>query len=366
MANAFADLPSGLWEDGSTVTGVDLRRGSAFQTTGGFTALGARGGVRPSRGDPLGVSLPGAMFVRIQPGVVAIQAPSTEGVYVVTVPTVTDLIVTPAHATQARIDTIGIEVVPGSPDTWRVRMLDGAPSAGTPTAPGYTVPGGMFFRLADIRVNAAATVPTSLTDSRVYTAAAGGVVQIPGLFDLSKVSRDAINDLLPVGTPVYDDTNQQLAIVNNSRRLMPIGIGGDTIRSTSGFLNGSAFNLNNQAFAQFNVENWSFTAPKSGWGYVGFDADVQGKTNSWVLAQSLIRINGAQIADGNDNLMYEVGAGATSRVWRRFRSDVPIWFDQGTTYLFTLDVACFGFGTGTGSAPGTWTINILQWNVTQP
>ncbi len=367
MANAFADLPSGYWEDGSTLTGVDLRRGNLFATTGGAAGLTARGGVRPSRGNPLGVSLPGAMFVRIQPGVAAVPAATSEGAYIVSVASVTDLIVTPAHATQSRIDVVGLEVVPGSPDLWRVRMLDGDPSAGTPVAKAYAVAGGVFLPLAQITVGPSASVPTSLTDRRVYTTSAGGVVPIPGLMDLSKASRDGVTDLMPVGSVVYDDTNQTLGVINGTRRLMPVGFSEPTI-TQSAFFDGTPYPQVTMQRSEFFPFNWTYNPPRPGWGYVGFEADVQGVQNGWVLAQSNIKLNGADIVDGHHNLLYQAVGGNQDRVYHRFQSWFPIWFDQGTAYPFAVDANCFGNGAGTGVAPGggNWRMNALRWSVIQP
>lgn len=358
MANAFADLPSGLWEDGSTVTGVDLRRGSAFETTGGPTGLAARGGVRPSRGNPLGVSLPGAMFVRIQPGVAAVQAPSTEGVYVVTIPTVTDLIVTPAHATQSRLDVVGLEVVPGSPDTWRVRMLDGDPSAGTPVQKAYTVSGGMFFPLAQITVAAAATVPTGLTDRRVYTAAAGGVVQIPGLFDLSKVSRDAINDLLPVGTPVWDDTNNTFAVVDGARRLVPIGIS-EPVRVGSPQLDphGWPHNWNDQRRLPESVFNVTFA--RSGWAYIEAEMDLQPVSNGWIAAYAAIQLDGVSVENAKALMFQHTTVVDTQRRPYTYQVQTPVFFTGGVAR--ELCIASGSFGT-----TGIWNMNTIVWTVVQP
>lgn len=366
MANAFADLPVGSWEDGSTLTGTDLRRGQLFSTTGGALGLTARGGVRPSRGNPLGATLPGGMFVRIAPGVAAVPAATSEGAYVVTVAASTDLAVTAANGTNPRIDTLGLEVVPGSPDLWRVRMLDGTPNA-SPVAPTYGVAGGVFLPLADIRVNAGVSVPTSVTDRRVYTAAAGGMVQIPGLMDLSKVSRDAATDLMPVGTPVWDDTNSTFGVVDGARRLVPIGISEPTL-SQSPFYDGSTTLLHTMNRITHNPFTWLFTPPRSAWGYLSYEADVQGSVNGWALAQALVKVNGGIITDGQDNLIYQALGSNLDRVYRRFKSDMPIWFDQSLTYNWSLEVSCFGNGAGTGNAPGggEWRINAFRWSVTQP
>lgn len=214
MANAFATLGAGLWEDGATVTGSDLRRGAAVALLG-TTGATVRGGVKPARGNPLGVTAPGGMFARVAAGTGAVPGGTSEGAYVLTVTTNTDLAVTAANGTNPRIDTVGLEVVPGSPTTWRVRMLDGTPAA-SPSAPTYAVAGGFFLPLADVRVNALATSPTSITDRRAYTVAPGGVLYWPGFRSLAGGSQTSAMALLPQGTAIWDETNAELGIVSST------------------------------------------------------------------------------------------------------------------------------------------------------
>lgn len=215
MANASFDLPAGAWEDGSTVSGTDLRRGHLLSMAANGSGLIVRGGVRAARSNTLAVSLPGGMFVRIAPGHGVVPAASGEGGYAVSLPSQQDLPVTAANGTNPRIDTVGLEVVPGSPTTWRVRLLDGTPAA-SPSAPTYAVAGGFFLPLADVRTNALATSPVSVTDRRSYTAAAGGVIYAPGFRSLSGASQSAIMATLPLGTPIWDETNRALGVVGSA------------------------------------------------------------------------------------------------------------------------------------------------------
>lgn len=225
MANAFSTVPAGWWEDGSTVTGTELRRGQLPSlVAGGTTPMGVRGGVRPARGNPLGVTLPGGMFIRAQAGVCAVPGPDTEGAYVMSNPATLDLAVTAANSTNPRIDVFGAEVVPGSPTTWRFRMLDGTPAV-TPTVPTYAVAGGFFLPLAQIRTNANATVPTTVTDVRQYSVAAGGTVPFPGLMALSSAARAAVCAGLPAGTGLYDTAADVFGVVRNDGTFKPV-VGG--------------------------------------------------------------------------------------------------------------------------------------------
>jgi hypothetical protein len=352
MANAFADLPVGSWEDGSTLTGTDLRRGQLFSTTGGALALTARGGVRPSRGNPLGASLPGGMFVRVQPGVAAVPAAASEGAYVVTVAAVTDLAVTAANGTNPRIDTLGLEVVPGSPDLWRVRMLDGTPNA-SPVAPTYAVAGGVFLPLADIRVNAGVTSPTSVTDRRTYTAAAGGVVPIPGLLALSKASRDALMAALPPGTLVYDDNANALGVVSTARNFMPIQQ--DPAMTNSGVV-GPSPSFSNTTWGEYTTVAFTFTPPRSGNAYIGYQTDVS-SIGAPGFIMHRVMVDGSPLFFSDVVVAFPPTSPAT-RYPLDWVSKVPVYCEQGVARSITLQVQSFNTGQ-------TWLVNQFQWRITQ-
>jgi hypothetical protein len=224
MANDFDTLQPGTWEDGSTVAGDDLRRGAAGQLGSLTGAVSVRGGVRWSPANPLSASLPGGMVVRITAGVGYVPTPDS-GAYCLTNEVSNDLTVTAANGTNPRIDTVGLEVVPGSPTTWRLRMLDGTANV-SPVAPTYAVAGGFFLPLWDVRVNALATVPTTLTDRRKWVAPPGGMVRVPGALATPTLT----DDIVP-GTPVWDPTAGVPLIRNETalRRLTtpPISINPD-------------------------------------------------------------------------------------------------------------------------------------------
>jgi len=351
MANAFADLGPGLWEDSATVTGADLRRGGLFGTTGGALGLTARGGVRPSRGNPLGATLPGGMFVRIQPGVAAVPAATSEGAYIVTVAWVTDLAVTAANGTNPRIDTLGLEVVPGTTDTWRVRMLDGDP-APSPVAKTYAVAGGVFLPLADIRVNAGVTSPTSVTDRRTYTAAAGGVVPIPGLLALSKASRDALMAALPPGTLVYDDNANALGVVSTARNFQPI-LQDPAVTFSS--VIGPSPDFSNTSFADWTTVAFTFTPPRSGNAYIGYQGDLQNVGAPGYIAFQ-VSVDGSPLTFSDTYIAYPPAT--ATRYPFDWKSAVPVYCDQGVARTITLQVS--GFNPGQ-----TWHVNGFQWRIVQ-
>jgi hypothetical protein len=351
MANAFSTVPAGYWEDGSTVTGTDLRRGNMFATTGGASGMATRGGLRPSR-NALTVSLPGGMFARIQPGVGAVPTTS-EGAYVMSVPAVVDLAVTAANGTNPRIDTVGLEVVPGSPTTWRVRMLDGTPAA-SPVAPTYAVSGGWFLPIADVRVNAGVSVPTSVTDRRAYTAAAGGVIPYPGLMALSKSARDTIAAGLPIGTVLFDDNVSSLQVVTTARSLMPVAQDPTltTINWTSGLaapgVTGTSYSPN------YHGPDATFTAPRSGWAYFGYQADVQGNGNAG-FGYLAIQVGGASIPDDQQSVPIGYFASSADRYNVVVRPRIPMWVVEGQAYSLSVQVRA--------DLTGGWIVNGGAWAI---
>lgn len=217
MANDFEDLPVGAFEDGSTINGDNLRRGLMGQLGPGASALSVRGGIRFAPGNPCNVSAPGGMVARVAPGIGYVPTTDT-GAYVLTVDTSRDLVVTTANATNPRIDTVGLEMVPGTPDLWRVRMLDGTP-APAPIAPTYGVAGGSFLPLADVRVNANATAPTSVTDRRAWIAPPGSFVPVPGAYTTPANATD-----LAVGTPIWDSTAGEWLVKKTTSTTPGVGV----------------------------------------------------------------------------------------------------------------------------------------------
>lgn len=352
MANAFVDLPTGAFEDGDTISGLVLRRAGLFGTTGGAAGLSVRGGVRNSR-TAFTTTLPGGMFVRVQPGVAAIPGAAGEGVYVATLAAQTDLAVTAANGTNPRIDTLGVECVPGSPDLWRLRMLDGT-AAPSPVAPTYAVAGGFFLPLYDVRVNAGVSVPTSVTDRRTYTAAAGGVIAYPGLMALSKASRDTIAASLPPGTLVYDDTAQSLQMVTTTRNFMPVSQDPTltTIAWSTGLgapgVTGTTYSPN------YHGPDTTWTAPRSGWAYIGYQADVQGNGNAG-FGYIAIQVGGAAIPDDQQTLPIGYFASSANRYYVSVRPRIPMWVVEGTNYALTVQVRA--------DLTGGWIVNSGSWAI---
>lgn len=352
MANAQFEVDAGLWEDGSpAVSGVDLRRGGLVSLVGTSAPLALRGGVRPARGTPLGVTLPGGMFIRIQPGVCVVPTTS-EGGYVVTNPTQQDLAVTAANATNPRIDTFGCEVLPGSPTSWRFRMLDGT-AAASPVAPTYAG-AGVFLALADVRTNAAQSAPFSVTDRRQFTVGPGAVIPRDGLMALAKATRDSAAAALAVGTMMYDDAAHSLNIVSADRSLIPVGI------SEPVFITGSItgpITITNTTPTGSTSTIFNFTPARSGWAYIGFSADIQGVSAGWVAADAVVALNAVNIVDGAETMFYEDVT--TRRDRYQFASSVPVWLTGGVAQQLYLVLSRAG-------GAGSWRINSMTWKVTQP
>lgn len=165
-----------------------------------------RQGVVIARGNPLAVSSGGAMAVIIQPGFVTFSDGYIMSVTTAVTLTVaaggagarTDLIVARVRDTDFGDATTGgaIEIVQGTTTT-------------APSTPARSV------ALATVYVAAGASSlsGTNLTDKRVFTAAAGGVVPQPGALATSP------STLFPDGTPVWDalaGTAGQLGIVSGT------------------------------------------------------------------------------------------------------------------------------------------------------
>jgi hypothetical protein len=292
------------------------------------------------------------MFIRTNPGVAAVPAAASEGAYIVTVAASTDLAVTAANGTNPRIDTLGLEVVPGSPDLWRLRMLDGSPNA-SPVAPTYGVAGGVFLPLADVRVNAAVSVPTSITDRRTYTAAAGGVVPIPGLLALSKASRDTLMAALPAGTLVYDDNANALGVVSTARNFMPIQ---QDPAMTNGSVIGVSPTFSNTTWGEYTTVAFTFTPPRSGNAYIGYQTDVV-SIGAPGFIQYRVLVDGSPIFFSDVTVAYPPAT--ATRYPFDWVSKVPVYCEQGVARMIRLEVQSFNSGQ-------TWQVNAFQWRIIQP
>lgn len=171
------------WMDGVAVAGQDLRlqMASAWLTgasPSGTTGIAARPGVRYGTGSPLLVQASSGMNITVNAGVAWVQgtASATAGMYTCCLDTTTTLTVATSDPTNPRIDNVICQItdVGTSGSTTVVTLQTGTP-APSPVAP--TLPANSLL-LATIAVGAGVSSITAgnITDSRVYTAATGGIV----------------------------------------------------------------------------------------------------------------------------------------------------------------------------------------------
>jgi hypothetical protein len=144
-----------------------------------------RGGVNPALGGSMLVTQQGAptMGITVATGhcVIPGSEGTTQGAYVGTAPTSTNIAVTAAHATLPRIDIVCAKVedsaYSGANNLWSLVVVTGtaAASPAVPAAPNNSI------TLAQIAVAAAATsiVNANITDTRLFLA--GGIIPIPSI-----------------------------------------------------------------------------------------------------------------------------------------------------------------------------------------
>lgn len=182
---AVTNPPGFLQNAGDTHTAAQLRTYLAGLTAGtysGATLLRARGGVHPALGQEFNVTQTGSpsMGVLVESGVASIPGTlgATQGNYLVCNDAQVSLSVTAAHATLPRIDLVVINVrdsfYSGVDDDSQLQVVAGTPNS-SPVAP--TAPDNSLT-VAQIAVGAAVTtiVNANITDTRIYMAATGGVI----------------------------------------------------------------------------------------------------------------------------------------------------------------------------------------------
>lgn len=227
-----------MWLDGSTISAQIARVqdvSSSFASGGTTTAMATQAGVLPSVG-LLKVIPSSGMNVVVQAGFAIIpNTTATSGAYKAGSMTSTTVTVATSDPTNPRIDLIVLTVTDlgtsGSSAYLQTITGTAAVSPVAPTAPAYSL------ILAQISVPATTSTITSglITDKRVYTAAAGGVVPYSSAsvavggylgcvgYDASKDSffhNNALGTTEPMRTlpwaPVYAVTGSTVTLTNGS------------------------------------------------------------------------------------------------------------------------------------------------------
>lgn len=154
---------------------------TSHQASDALDPLRVRSGIRDAAGEPGRVTL-GANKVTVNPFQAVIQDPARPalGPYLVTLDAAKELPLTAADPSLARIDLVVAEVDGTAEPGFAVRVIEGERSA-TPQPP--AVPNPLHLRLAQIQVPAGTAAPT-LTDTRQFTAALGGILPVRGAADL--------------------------------------------------------------------------------------------------------------------------------------------------------------------------------------
>lgn len=154
---------------------------TSAQTTDALDPLRARPGIRDAPGNPGLVTL-GTNKVTVNPFQAVIQDPARPalGAYLVTLDAAKDVPLDASDPANGRIDLVIAEVDPAVDPGFTVHVVKGTPAA-NPVPP--TVSNPLNLRLAQIQVPAGAAAPT-LTDTRQFTAALGGILPVRGAGDL--------------------------------------------------------------------------------------------------------------------------------------------------------------------------------------
>jgi|GEM_PF-3879965 len=154
---------------------------TSHQANDALDPLRARSGIRDAAGNPGLVTL-GTNTVTVNPFQAVIQDPARPalGPYLVTMDAAKSLPLTASDPSLGRIDLVIAEVDPAVEPGFTVRVVEGSRSA-TPQPPSVTNP--LHLRLAQIQVPAG-TAARTLTDTRQFTAALGGILPVRGAADL--------------------------------------------------------------------------------------------------------------------------------------------------------------------------------------
>lgn len=144
-----------------------------------------RSGVFPSAAaNDLKVTAPGGLIARVAPGRCAIQgteatAGGMQGPYLCANDANVDLAIAPTAAGQLRVDLIVARIndaaYSGAVNSFTLEVVQGVPAAAAPAEPAAPASTLVLARI-DVPAAAGAIVAGNITDRRLFTAAAGGIV----------------------------------------------------------------------------------------------------------------------------------------------------------------------------------------------
>lgn len=182
----FVTARAGLWLDGVSVAGQDLRReateallSSAMPTV--VSPTGARQGVRPAgTGGALLVQAASGMNITVNSGMCFVQGTtaSNSGMYTACLDSTATLTVVTSDPTNPRIDNVIAQVTDtGSGSSTTVITLQTGTPAPSPVAPALPA-NSLLLATVTVAASTASIVSGNITDQRVFTVAQGGVLPV--------------------------------------------------------------------------------------------------------------------------------------------------------------------------------------------
>jgi len=174
---------AGAYLDGVAIAAQDLRlQEHSGALTGaspsGTTGIAARPGVRPGLGSPLLVQASSGMNITVNAGFAYVQgsASANAGVYTACLDAAATLTVATSDPTNGRVDNVIAQVTDlGSSSSTTVITLQTGTPAPSPVAPALPANSLLLAQIA-VAANTSTIVAGNITDSRVFTAAVGGIV----------------------------------------------------------------------------------------------------------------------------------------------------------------------------------------------
>ncbi len=174
---------AGAFLDGVAVAAQDLRlQEHSAHLTGaspsGTTGIAARPGVRPGLGSPLLVQASSGMNITVNAGVAHVQgtASANAGMYTACLDATATITVATSDPTNPRIDNVIAQVTDvGTSSSTTVLTLQTGTPAPSPVAPALPA-NSLLLATVAVAANTSTIVAGNITDKRVYTVAAGGIV----------------------------------------------------------------------------------------------------------------------------------------------------------------------------------------------
>lgn len=266
-----ANARAGAYLDGVALAGQDLRlqEHSAVLTgasPSGTTGIAARPGVRPGLGSPLLVQASSGMNITVNAGVAWVQgsASANAGMYAACLDAAATITVATSDPTNPRIDNVIVQVTDlGSSSSTTVITLQTGTPAPSPVAPALPANALLLATIA-VAANASTIVAGNITDARVYTVGAGGIVPMDTSGGLTGQA----------GLYAHDTVTGRLKVANGSGNARQPKVGAfaavsNTVASatanTSSFTNAVTLNVTVDGATELMVfASWPAITPASG------------------------------------------------------------------------------------------------------